>query len=92
MKNKENVLAQCNAIQLGRINEVPFWSSIVTLVVFTPTREWYAAKSVSGKMALLVNKEKSDIFLCAWTGQYSTDIFPLEISDMDRLIKERNKK
>lgn len=70
-------------------NRIPFEDRKVTMIVFSG-KEWRATKSWQGKVAFIKNAEKSDIFLLAWTGQYSTNIFPVTMKQIKELTKGFN--
>ena len=67
---------------------MPFDNRRVTLIAFTmKTGQWWAAHSWGGKKALIDNAERGDVFMCAWTGNYSTSIFAITLADLQKLVK-----
>lgn len=90
MKNLETI--DKNAMDVfTETNPMPFWHRSVTLIVFDNKGDWYATKSVGGKKAMIENMEKGDTFCCAWTGQYSTNIFTIQHKDLKALLKAASK-
>lgn len=89
MKNIEIVKAECNALDIFKTETpMPFWDRKVTLIVVSKDGHLFAAKNVGGKKALMENVEKTDTICCAWTGNYSTNIFPITIPDL-KILKDR---
>ena len=88
MKEIELVKSNCNAMDIYTPDKLmPFWDRKVSLIVFDKENCILAAKSVGGKKAMIENMEKSYTFCCAWTGQYSTNIFPMTQKDLKDLLK-----
>ena len=88
MKDIEQI--DCNAMDTYKEeNPMPFWDRKVTLIAFDKHGNWWATKSIGGKTSMIKNKEKSDTFCCAWTGQYSTNIFRITQPELKSLIKKK---
>ncbi len=84
MKNKEAI--EFNAMDTFKPDgQMPFWNRMVTLIVVEKDGNWHAAKSVGGKKAMIENMEKSDTFLIAWTGKYSSNIFRITHAELKKL-------
>ena len=90
MKDIEIVKQECNAMdEYKEDGGMPFWDRKVTLIQFDRKGNWLAAKSVGGKKAMIEKMEKSDTFCCAWTGQYSTNIFKIDQPILRKIYKHR---
>ena len=86
MKNKEQI--DFNAMDTFKPDGgMPFWDRMVTLIVFEKGGPWKAAKSNSGKTAMIENMELSDTFVCVWTGHYSSNIFSITHKELKGLNK-----
>lgn len=97
MKDLLNI--DCNAMKTYEDDcGMPFWDRIVTLIVLMPRLPllgpliWGATKSVSGKIEMIEKMEKGDTFLCAWTGQYSTDIFFITQKELKMILRAKQSK
>ncbi len=66
---------------------VPVRSSAVTWIHIKTDGSIRADHTVTGKYDILDNFVKGDLLLGAWTGQYKTDIFDLDIKIVRKLLK-----
>lgn len=82
MKNLKDI--DMNALREWT-SEIPFWDRKITLIAFQKEGSIIASKSKAGKKAMITNAENTDIFCCAWTGQYSTDIFYVTLKQLRKL-------
>lgn len=66
---------------------VPVRSPAVTWIHIKKDGSIRADHTVTGKYDIMENFVKGDLLLCAWTGQYRTDIFDLDIKAVRKLLK-----
>jgi hypothetical protein len=66
---------------------VPVRSPKVTRIHIKKSGTIRADHTVSGKYKILEDFAKGDLLLAAWTGQYRTDIFNLDIKEVRKQLK-----
>jgi hypothetical protein len=70
-------------IRQGETDKIPFDNRKVTFILIT-NKEICTDKTWGGKLEILDNIKSGDLLLAAWTGEYSTDIFQLDV----KLLKQ----
>jgi hypothetical protein len=65
-------------IRQGETDKIPFNNKRVTFILIT-NAEVRTDKTWGGKLDILDNIKSGDLLLAAWTGEYSTDIFQLDV-------------
>ncbi len=70
-------------IRQGETDKIPFDNRKVTFILIT-NKEVRTDKTWGGKLDILDNIKSGDMLLAAWTGEYSTDIFHLDV----KLLKQ----
>jgi hypothetical protein len=66
---------------LRKSDDIPYFSKSVTFI-WQENGEWFYCHDKTTKRKLLLERPKE--IMCAWTGQWSTDIFEI---DFDKAIK-----
>jgi hypothetical protein len=61
---------------------VPVGEKFVTWIVVDKDGVLQSTKTVAGKCEMLLNAEPLDKFYMVWTGNYTTDIFPVSFADL----------
>ena len=74
-------------IRLDETEIVPVRSPAVTWIHIKKDGGIRADHTVTGKYDIMDNFVKGDLLLGAWTGQYRTDIFDLDIKIVRKLLK-----
>ncbi len=66
-------------IRQNETENVPIASSRVTFIHTTLDGTIRADHTISGKSEIFDSFKKGDLLLAAWTGEYHTDIFELDV-------------
>ena len=72
-------------VRIGQSGEVPLTAATVPFILITSDTV-YVAKNVTDKRDLLSKYKDGDTLLAPWPGQWSTDVFEVDVEMAKQLV------